>query len=134
MNKYLAASGVVSVLLAAAHTVWGWMNIYGEVARLSATGGASLEGAFLQVGATLLVGGVALVMLGIRRELSNAVPLLILAIYAVNFVIGLSLVIVKYPSLLDQTAPQLVLYGGMFALLVLGIKSNQRQNKRTVFN
>ncbi len=134
MNKFLVASGVVSVLLAVAHTVWGWMNIYGEVAQLSVMAGASLEGAFLQVGATLLVGGIALVVLGIRRDDSNAVPLLILAIYAVNFIIGLSLVIAKYPSLLDQTAPQLILYSTLFALLVLGIKTNQRNNKRTYFN
>ncbi|MDD5056474.1 MAG: hypothetical protein PHQ60_01290 [Sideroxydans sp.] len=134
MNKYLVASGVVSVLLALAHTAWGWMNIYGDVAQLSAIAGASLEGAFLQVGATLLVGGIALVVHGVRREMSNAVPLLILAIYAVNFVIGLSLVIAKYPSLLDQTAPQLILYSSMFSLLLLGIKTNRNNIKHSYFN
>jgi uncharacterized membrane protein len=119
------------VLLAVAHLVWGSMNIDGEIAALGAVAGASLEGAFLQVGATMMVGGVALVAQGIRRDSSNVVPLLVLAIYAVNFVIGLLLVIVKYALLLDQIAPQLFMYFTLFVLLLLGIKANRNKNEQT---
>lgn len=125
MNKYLLASGVLSVLLAVAHTLWGLANLYLSIAQLDAIAGAGLEGAFQQVGATLLVGGLALLVHGVRGNLSCAVPVLIFVIYSVNFVIGLFIVILKYPSLLPQTVPQLFLYTAMFVTLGLGIKAQK---------
>ena len=126
MNIYLLASGALSVLLAVAHTWWGLANIYPEIARLEAMTRASLEGSFHQVGATLLVGGLALLIQGFRGYFSRAVPILILAIYSVNLIVGLLIVLLKYPALVSQTVPQLFLYAVLLISLVAGIMAQKR--------
>ena len=128
MNIYLLASGTLSVLLAVAHTWWGFANIYSEIARLNTTAGASLEGSFHQVGATLLVGGLALLIQGFRGYFSRAVPMLILAIYSVNFIVGLLIVLLKYPALVSQTVPQLFLYAVLFISLAVGIRAQKERS------
>lgn len=121
MNGYFIASGIISVILSAAHTWWGMINVIPEIDKLSPTAMASFEVSWYQVGATLFVGGVALLIHGLNRSSSKAIPKLAFAVYSVNFIVFLVLVYLKYQFIMVQTVTQLVLFGTMLLFLILGL-------------
>jgi uncharacterized membrane protein HdeD (DUF308 family) len=121
MNGYFIASGIISVILSAGHTWWGMTNVIPEINKLSPTAMASFEVSWYQVGATLFVGGVALLIHAISRHSSKAIPKLVFSVYSVNFSVFLALVYLKYQFIMVQTATQLVLFTTMLLFLILGL-------------
>jgi hypothetical protein len=121
MKNYLVLSGVISLMLAGAHTWWGVTYALPELPQLSTAARASVETSWHQAGATLLVGGVALIVHGFRRAVTRAVPALVFAIYGVNFGLGAALVWVNYRELIPQIVPQLVFFMLMLAFLLLAL-------------
>ena len=121
MNGYFIASGIISLFLSAAHTWWGLTNVIPEINKLSPTAMASFEVSWYQVGATLFVGGVALLIHGMARQSSKDIPKLVLAVYSVNFSVFLVLVYLKYQFIMVQTVTQLVLFTAMLLFLILGL-------------
>ena len=120
VNKYFFVSGIISLLLGAAHTWWGITNAFPEIMQVPALSRASFEASWYQVGATLFVGGIVLLIHSFGRFLPGSVPTVVLAIYSVNFIVGLLVLGVQYPRLLAQTVPQLVLFSMLLVLLALG--------------
>lgn len=120
MNKYFVSSGVISLFLSVAHTWWGLINVIPEISSLNPTAMAGLEVAWYQVGATLFAGGIALLVHGMTRQASKAIPALVLAVYFAHFSVFLALVILKYQFVMVQTMTQLVLFSIMLVLLALG--------------
>jgi hypothetical protein len=123
MNGYFIASGIISLFLSAVHTWWGLTNVIPEINKLSPTAMASFEVSWHQVGATLFVGGVALLNHGMARQSSKAIPKLVFAVYSLNFSVFLVLVYLKYQFIMVQTVPQLVLFTAMLLFLILGIRN-----------
>lgn len=120
VNKYFLVSGVISILLGVAHTWWGITNAFPELTQLPALARASFEVSWYQVGATLFVGGIALLLHSFGRFLPGSVPTVVLAVYSVNFIVGLLVLGAQYPHLLAQTVSQLVLFSVLLVLLALG--------------
>ena len=121
MKNYLVLSGVISLMLAGAHTWWGLTYVLPELVPLSEMARAGVEISWYQAGATLLVGGVALIVHGFRRSAARAVPGLVLAIYGANFGLGVTLVLLDYRELIPQIVPQLVFFTLMLAFLALAL-------------
>jgi hypothetical protein len=121
MKNYLVLSGVISLMLAGAHLWWGLTYTLPELAPLSEMARASVEIAWYQAGATLLVGGMALIVHGFSRSAVRAVPALVLAIYGANFGLGVALVLFDYRALIPQIVPQLVFFTLMLAFLALAL-------------
>ena len=121
MKNYLVLSGVISLMLAGAHTWSGLTYALPELVPLSEVARASVEISWYQAGATLLVGGVALIVHGFSRSAARAVPALVLAIYGANFGLGVALVLLDYRALIPQIVPQLVFFILMLAFLVLAL-------------
>ena len=121
MNGYFIASGIISVILSAGHTWWGMTNVIPEIYKLSPTALTSFEVSWYQVGATLFVGGVALLIHVIARHSSKAIPKLVFAVYSVNFSVFLALVYLKYQFIMVQTVTQLALFVIMLLFLILGL-------------
>jgi hypothetical protein len=125
VNGYFIASGIISVILSAGHTWWGMTNVIPEIYKLSPTALTSFEVSWYQVGATLFVGGVALLIHVIARHSSKAIPKLVFAVYSVNFTVCLALVYLKYQLkyqfIMVQTVTQLALFVIMLLFLILGL-------------
>jgi len=129
MNKYFFTSGVISVILSAGHTWWGLINVIPEINKLSPTAMASFEVSWYQVGATLFVGGVALLIHAMTRHSSKAIPTLVLAVYSVNYSVFLVLVYLKHPFIMIQTVTQLGLFTAMLVFLMMGLWITPRSSK-----
>ena len=121
MNGYFIASGILSLILSVAHTWWGMATVIPEVDKLSPTAMASFEVAWHQVGATFLVGGVGLLVNALGNSRSKSIPMLVFAVYFVNFTVFLVLVYLKYQFIMVQTVTQLALFATMLLFLILGL-------------
>jgi hypothetical protein len=73
------------------------------------------------MGASLFLGGVALLIHAIARNSSIAIPTLVFAVYSVKIRILLVLFNLKYQFITVQTVTQLVLFTAMFVFLILGL-------------
>jgi len=124
MNWFYLISGLLTVLIAVAHAIWGEKQIIPELkeSKLSELTEAGFYISYHQITITLLVSGIALV---IASMLDNTVGI-ILAFFVLIIIIGnisvfIAISLSKYKSAFSQTVPQIIIYSIMVLLIILGL-------------
>lgn len=123
-------AGVLSLLIAAGHTWWGQTNAMPALSALPTLARASFEVSWHQVGATLAVGGVALVLAGFGRIRSPAVPGFVMAAYGANVAVFGVFVASRYREVFAATIPQFIAFALMMLLIGVGLARSRRDPAR----
>jgi hypothetical protein len=130
MNIYLLISGVLLSLLSFAHVAWGNINVFKDVAdsNLSQLGLISVYVPWYQVGYTLLLLGVSIIILTVLKkgESLKVFSIIVLVQLIGNLVVFVLVTLFKQQyDMFSQTLPQLVLYVVLIVLITLGIKKQK---------
>jgi hypothetical protein len=129
MNHFYLAAGILSLILSAAHAIWGQSQVMPD---LNSSNAAQLTkiAAFIvwhQITGMLFVSGIALITFAIKRTISGAkiAAALILCLVVMNFAIFIITGAVWMPELLTQSVPQHVMFTGLIVLLIMGLRRQE---------
>lgn len=125
MNLFYLIGGLICLFLAVAHALWGEKEISSELkeSNLSELTKAGFYISYHQITITLLVNGIALVIISI---FDTVVGIDFLAILVIGIIIGnisvfILISLTNYRSTFKQTIPQTIIFGILVILIILGI-------------
>lgn len=125
MNIYLAAAGVMSLGLALTHAYWGEKNLVGKLlgSDLESLTSLGFYISYHQITSVLIINGLGLFNAAMSTDplLSFTLSTFILAIIIGNFGVFMLITLRKNPEVLKMTLPQMVLFGVMILLIIIGI-------------
>lgn len=117
-------SGLLTILIAVAHAIWGEKQIIPDLkkSKLSEITEAGFYVSYHQITNTLLASGIALVLAAIIDNIvGNALALFILIIIIGNISVFIGISLSKYKSVFGQTVPQIIIYSVIILLIILGL-------------
>ena len=125
MNIYLLIAGILALLLAVAHSLWGEKVILKEVNK-SELGNDTKTGfiiSWYQISLVLAVVGTSSIVAAflVTLEVVRSIGIVVLCIVAGNFLIFLILGLIKHKEIIKASIPQAVLFSVLIILLILGI-------------
>jgi len=126
MNGYFLIAGLLLVLLAVAHAIWGERRVF-TVLTSNTTDPETYLSVYVpwhQLTGVLLLSGIALVLTAFQPSAPTSLPIFILALITANLLVFFGLVIGKQQTqMFTRTLPQTVLFLLLIVLLILGINS-----------
>jgi len=125
MNMYFIFAGILLMLLAVAHLIWGEKQIVrtlreSDEPQLVKTGFAI---GWYQITGILFLLGFSLILLtsSLAVEIAEMIATISLMMILGNLSIFVIISTINYKGLLKQSLPQIVLFGALIAMLVVGL-------------
>ena len=125
MNIFFLIGGLLTILLAIAHVIWGEKEIASELksSSLSVLTRAGFYISYHQVTLVMLINGVVVLLLSVFDTVpgSTLLVLLILVMILGNILAFAIISILQYREVFNQTIPQTILYAILIVLLIVGM-------------
>ncbi|MFC1537614.1 hypothetical protein ACFL4P_02180 [Gemmatimonadota bacterium] len=125
MNVFFLISGVLAIILAVTHAVWGEKLIIPDLKKSGLPDLAKIgfHISWHQISMVLLVSGISLVVLAFLTDCagSKVGATIIVGITSANFLVFLVLSFIQKKALFGKSIPQIILFVTLIALIIIGM-------------